>query len=427
MFKPDNKIIIVDDMQEHLDTLSKPFKENGIGCTSFLYDVNYNTPLSTVKVAFFDIGINPNGGGSKNQRLNSIAHAINQYISPSNGPFVLIFWTNRKDEIEDIKEYIQSRYDDNYPKPFIVDCIDKDYFLQSQKRLTKKLNKLLDNATLKMLFSFEETTSKAATKTISQLFKIIPGTDKWGLTKTFQKNFEKVFSKLAVQNIGYKHAKENPDKGVISSLIPVLNHHLENSQEVGQWKTYLKTLSKAATPQKVKYPAGFNEDELNSIFHIYHQANIAKDERGVVIKIDSGTDFQTNFGLQYTEWFSSLLNGVSTAHRNASKLIAVEISSSCDYSQKKKRINKYMLGVLLPVEAAKTIKKDKKPEYLFILDGVFSNDTKFKICLNLNFVFSALKTDNKLQAPIFILKKEIMDQIGNRYANHVSRIGVTSF
>ena len=131
-----------------------------------------------------------------------------------------------------------------------------------------------------------------------------------------------MFSKIAVQNIGFKHAQENPDKGVISSLIPVLNHHLENTQETGQWKDYLKTLSKASKPQKLKYPKKFNEDKLNSIFHIFHKNDIEKDERGVVVKIDSGATFLTNFGLQYSAWFSSLLNGVSTAHRKESKLIA---------------------------------------------------------------------------------------------------------
>ena len=67
-----------------------------------------------------------------------------------------------------------------------------------------------------------------------------------------------------------------------------------------------------------------------------------------------------------------------------------------------------MLGVLLPVQALKSINKNRKP--VFILDGVFLTHSKFKICLNLNFVFSALKTDNKLLEPIFVLKKEIMDQ-----------------
>ncbi len=426
MFKPENKIIIVDDMQDHIDTLIKPFKENGIGCTGFLYDVGYSNPLNTVKVAFFDIGINPNGGGSKSQRLNSIAHAIQQYIAPDNGPFVLIFWTNRKSEIEDIKAYIQSHYPNNFPKPFIVDCINKDYFLNSHRRLTNKLNKILENPTLKMLFQFEESTAKAASATVSQLFDIIPGTDNWGVTKDFQKNFEKIFSKIAVQNLGYNNAKLNPDKGIISSLTPVLGHHLENSLKGEEWRSYLKTLAKSKSIRSLTYPKNFDADKLNTIFHIHRQEFIEKDVRGAVINIDPST-FQENFGCQYSEWFNNFLNGVKKTNRDNSRLIAVEISASCDYAQKKKRLNKYMLGVLLPAEALKSVKRDRRPEYLFILDGVFSIDSKVKICLNLNFVFSAMKEDTRLGDSIFIIKKELMDQIGNRYANHISRIGITSF
>jgi hypothetical protein len=153
-----------------------------------------------------------------------------------------------------------------------------------------------------------------------------------------------------------------------------------------------------------------------------------KSERGVVVTIESANpSFSTNFGFEYTAWFSSLLPGVTAGQREASKLIAIEISASCDYAQKKPRLNKYMLGVLLPVDAENEIKKKKIPQYLMLVEGAFSTDSKFKICVNLNFVFSALPTDPKLKEPIFVLKKEIMDQIGNRYANHVSRIGITSF
>src|SRR5258705_7945526 len=150
MFEPENKIIIVDDIQGHLDILSKPFHENGIGCKCFIYDVNYSTPLKNVRVAFFDIRINPTGGGSEGQRLNDIATAIKQYVHIDNGPFALIFWTSNKKEIDAIKKYIHERHTD-CPKPFLVDFIDKDEFLNSPGNLTAKLEQVLGDETLKIL------------------------------------------------------------------------------------------------------------------------------------------------------------------------------------------------------------------------------------------------------------------------------------
>jgi hypothetical protein len=51
---------------------------------------------------------------------------------------------------------------------------------------------------------------------------------------------------------------------------------------------------------------------------------------------------------------------------------------------------------------------------------------KHSLFLNLNYVFSDSEI-TFLGEPLFILKKELIDLIGNRYANHVSRIGITSF
>lgn len=426
MFEPDNKIIIVDDIQEHLDRLSQPFKDIGLGCTSFKYDPTYNAPLNSVRVAFFDIILSPSGGGSDAQKYNELATAIKQYIASDNGPYLLIFWTSNKGRISEIKKYIQDVHP-NCPKPFLVDYIDKDVFLSKPFRLKNKLQKLLDNKTLNMLLEFENTAASAASKTVEQLYEIIPGKDVWGKTGRFQLNCEKVFSKIAVQNLGYEDAKTNPDKGVIQSLLPMLNHHVESSEQQGKWKSYLITLEKARSPKDVKYPGGFSEDKLNTLCHIQIRSNIDKSERGSVIKVDSGEPFQTHFGVQYATWFAKLLPGVTRANRAQSTVIAVEISASCDYSQKKPRLNRYMLGILLPANAAKEIDKKKVPQYLMTIDGFFSTDSKFKICLNLNYVFSAFKDDPRLKDPLFVLKKEMMDQIGNRYANHVSRIGIISF
>jgi hypothetical protein len=54
-------------------------------------------------------------------------------------------------------------------------------------------------------------------------------------------------------------------------------------------------------------------------------------------------------------------------------------------------------------------------------------DENFQIWLNLNFVFGVRSDDPRLGESLFIMKKEIMDMLGNKYASHVSRIGITSF
>ena len=59
---------------------------------------------------------------------------------------------------------------------------------------------------------------------------------------------------------------------------------------------------------------------------------------------------------------------------------------------------------------------------MFYLDGM-----EFLIWINFNYVVSGIAIEKHFGSPLFILKKEMVDLIGNRYANHVSRIGITSF
>lgn len=56
----------------------------------------------------------------------------------------------------------------------------------------------------------------------------------------------------------------------------------------------------------------------------------------------------------------------------------------------------------------------------------YYKDKEHSLYLNLNYVFSNSDLEF-IGEPRFILKKELVDMIGNRYANHVSRIGITSF
>lgn len=73
-----NRIIIVDDNEEHLNQLRQVFYDHGIGCKAFLYNgFDFpKEPLKGVRFAFFDIHLNQAGD------INStLKDAIANYIS----------------------------------------------------------------------------------------------------------------------------------------------------------------------------------------------------------------------------------------------------------------------------------------------------------------------------------------------------------
>jgi len=115
--------------------------------------------------------------------------------------------------------------------------------------------------------------------------------------------------------------------------------------------------------------------------------------------------------------------------RSKSTFVAIEISSACDYSQNKPRNHKYVLGVLVPSNNMQFFKFDKIAEAVLYKDipEICLDAVKYKIFIHLNHTLSDFEINEKIGEPLFIFKKEMVDLIGNRYANHVSRIGITTF
>src|SRR5262249_23045867 len=162
-----------------------------------------------VRIAFFDINLYHRNidlnqttfdytqDPSLRAVFNDLAHAIGIYISPSNGPFALIFWTSNTVLITNFISYVNTRAI-ALPSPILINGIDKDAFLLSATddnglTIKDRINQILDSSPIKLLFEFEETAQNAASYVINQIYDIIPSTDAWGENQIFNSNLEKVF------------------------------------------------------------------------------------------------------------------------------------------------------------------------------------------------------------------------------------------
>ena len=362
MFQVSNKIIIVDDQQKELDILSQAFLNNGIGCRPLLYDNAYFEPLSNIRIAFFDLNIGEKQVDDTGktpeevEKLNSgvyndLAVAINQYISKDNGPFALIFWTKKKQIIDGFIKYMQNpeRGFSDSPYPIVIDCIDKDEFISADNgaKLSEKLLEVLNLEEIKFLFNFETKANEAAEKTINKLYEIIPKDEKWGDNKILFDNLGKILSKIAASTLGFQHSKENPNKAVYEGLLPLLNSEIINSESEVNWELILAPLFEG----KIISPSDLIQRKVNSIFHI-ESSDTDKSKRGSVIEInrfDSKVLESLNID-DFNKWFDKLFPFKTNAKglvkrrftRIHSKMIAIELSAACDYSNQKPRINKYV-------------------------------------------------------------------------------------
>lgn len=429
MFTPNNNIIIVDNQREHLERLSKVFRNKGIGCRELEYDSFYDEPLTGIRLAFFDINLDDLGGNNDAQIFNVLSNAINIYVHPDNGPYALIFWTSNSGLVDRFKAYVQRRKRD-LVRPFLVSFIDKDEFLDNEADLESKLQEIIGTGVVKLLMDFQKIASLSAMDTVNQIFSIIPSNDNWGNSTDFILNFDKVFSDVATRTFGFDHAKENPDRAIYEALIPLINYQmLKRSNQ--QWGDALSVLRNAQNLDGITSPPGFKRSLLNTIFHIENEQPL-KNVRGCVVRLDKRRKM---FNCSFLEFVNRVVpynkheNFLVEMNKSISQsvLIGIELSSSCDYQQNKNRLNKYLCGIIIPKRKAPKLIHSKYAEYILQVGTFTWKNSEVEIWVNLNYLFGAVMEDRKLGNSLFLLKKEIMDMIGNKYANHVSRIGITSF
>lgn len=430
MIKAVNKILLVDDSMEDLERLSIVFNENGIGCRKMEYDPFYSEPLTGVRIAFFDINLSAGGGGiSDGSRNATLQDAIKRYISIKNESYVLVFWTNNPSWIGDFMQYINRTSNDEIKKPFYITYIDKNDFIDPQKRYDEKIDQILNTPAIKCLMQYDDLLSNISWKVMSQMINLLSEGRAWGETNTFEEDCKRMFASIAQQTMGVPHAKENPDLAINEATMPVIEDILRKNS-TGVWREFLL---ESLNGKSVSFPDNFRVERLNTIFHIDSVGPFYRTDRGAVCPINC-TDkmpcdlFLNHFGLNYCEWFN--LSTLGKQDRKEASLIGLELSAACDYSNNKKRTNRYLLGVLIPAHCRNNIKQSNFGDYSLILpyDFEFGNEKK-TLYFNLNYIFTVSHGDDVsfIQEPLFRLKKETVDFIGEKFAHHSSRIGISSF
>lgn len=419
MFQESNKIVIIDDTEADLVHLSQVFYEKGIGCKALKYDSMYSNPLKGVRALFLDINLNSAQPERDAQRNNTLKDAIVQYIHKDNGPFILIFWTSNADWVDSFIDYVNARLNQDIldRNPYYVSKIDKTQFYDKSKELSEKVGEIFNSNTVKTLLDFTCIMSDSVWETMSNIIDIIPKGEKWGDVGLFESNAKSVFAQIAKSIHGFENAKKDPDAAIKEAIVPVFAHNIIHNR-VEIWKNYLDNLATAKEKSEISFPTDYKEECLNSIFLIENNINDST-KRGALIKINTAT-FPKYFQLSFEDWLKNEF-GESPNLKNAYP-VAVEFSAACDFSQQNKRTIRYLVGIVCD----KKINAQKKANIL-TLPSIEYKGSKLFWAIDLNYSFVNLDHESCLNEILFGVKKEMMDMIGNKYANHISRIGITSF
>lgn len=432
MLEENNNIIIVDDKKEDLDYLAKVFNAYGIGCRTFQYDElsPIDNPLENVKLAFFDITLT--NAGEENAQMAVLMDALKSYISKNNKAFALVFWTNKPEYKDKFIDFVNRSADKKeVPKPLCIETISKDEFLNHEKEIKQRLSDLMDEKIVKCLFSFDTELKHASNESLNEILNLIDFPDDWGKNEQFIKNIKDVFALIATETFGKKRGKKEPDLAIKEAFGPLFLHYL-CKQKSTVWLDFFD----GANISKVQdFPDANIAAKMNTIFHLDFSNDGEIDARGSVRQInvedaDSEKTFQQLIGYPINEWVNNVLFKNTKYQGKIKEVVAVEISAACDYSNRKKRTHQYLLGVIMPTSSYNCLKNALLGDACY--DVPFAFMYKDEEChMFLHFTFLITQEEDSgfklLDKRLFTLKNEVMNMIGAKHANHISRIGINSF
>ena len=159
--------------------------------------------------------------------------------------------------------------------------------------------------------------------------------------------------------------------------------------------------------------------KLNNFFLIDKRIT-QKEMRGAIVKLNVEL-FSRYFNIEFLDWVKNQFAQNNKEIAGDIYPIAVEISAACDYCQQKNRNHKYLMGI-----ASSSKIPDNKKLNIYHTDGFFYQDQDLYMAFDFNYIF----IDNSpsiVETTLFGFRKEMVDLLGNKYANHVARIGITSF
>lgn len=437
MFGNISKVLVIDNDKPDLDRISKVLYSINLPALSIHYSAANppKNPFSGIRLAFFDINL-IDGRVNEIQIITSLVNAIKQYISMDNGPYVLIFWTSNKGLVDEIKVHINTREFNSVPKPFLIECIDKNFGTGDPKELGEILSQILSNNIIQLLFDYESKVTQAAGKTLKTIFDVVSnGQDSWGESKEFEENFDLVFSNIACETYGFNHAKKNPIEAVRDGLNPILVNELNNITLSANWSNKLDNLLKTEEKYQFKKIGQQYICQLNSIYHInYNNAKNSKADRGIVIEFNPTEELMESiFGknIDQTKHFflpfdSKMIEKKDRKRiREGSKFVLLEIGSACDFAQDNHRNHSFILGLMAP---AFDLRFTNHSDSIIRLPYFSYQIQDYVMFFNSRFIMTLAGSESDLLGDIlFRIKNELLNKIITQHSNYISRLGLIQF
>ena len=431
---PPARVVAIDDKEPDLLAIADALNDSGVATLKFLFDggLPEGARLQGVRVIFIYLHLSDPGlSKSDTPHFSIIGGLLAEHIIESNGPFILILWTEYPNRAEALAAFLFERLADKpHAIPVAVASLDKaEHFKDGRIADSKKLIKeiiytLRSNPPVAALVGWESRIVDAAAETISGLIDLVPAEKRYG--EHLGKELGRLLNALATEAVGPGNVGKDRLAAVNEALLPILYDTVarissKQSQDIKIWK---KAIPAAGSDSDLSEQ---ESAKLNGMLHFdFVASNSRCTDRGAVFALApgevAGVEFRKRFGMEPKE-VAKWQFGVVLDDRCVWLLVQVE--GICDYAQSQAGLNPFVLA--LECSAKSAISDREKPDAAWDSPVFYLQDEVRKLIVNFRYGLSFTDDAIKDRESRYRLREALINDLTARMHSYGARPGIISF
>jgi len=460
--------VVIDDEAEHILEITTALGSKGISTIPVHYKDPHSAYVSCAKAAvahprviITDIQMRQDGAKPTKTDIANVTKCLIKIINNTKGPYIILAWTSVPDSFDDLKDYVLKYFEKiNIRGPLYFDKICKNECrpdgssFSADKILDKFSDHLDSQKQIRALMHWERSMLNSATASVNDLFYCCEKSNE---------SIEAILNALAKGVAG----KNLCNFGSIA-INEALSYLLKDKVSQSNFDSRSKEIWKQAIGGNNSEINSAAKHRLNSLLHFDYKPSekmicpgdmweLGKEEEffklicgknckdqidrfkeEFLVFVESGYTLEDKIKKarkeNYKEELKNKLKGEYTSPKKIAKknlkIIAVEISPVCDFSNRKKALKSLILGVLVSKEFVSGNVITKTSDSITICP-IMIEDQECVLALSAKYILSMsgeMILDQSLEnKKLLRVRESILQSWIHKISFYNSRIGTVSF
>ena len=445
MFTPP-RFVVVDDKPDHLTAVLNVFQELGTPCLGITWDPERGLDkqnFESVRALFLDIHLTDSVATTDEKRhFSVIGSLLEDNISPTGGPFILVVWTEHEDEVEGLRAYLDDAdtIDSEKPhaRPLAIVGLPKDRFInvntgRPRAGRADALRAAVEAAVgekpqLAALLSWEADVQAAAGATLATLMELVP--DEKRNSASFADGLDEILSRLAREAVGQPHVETDPRAAITSALAPILADRIvyQEASEATS-KVWGEALTRWNGLGKLDWAAS---GKVNRMLHVAvpPSETIRPTDWGAVVEFPDvwwkDDELRNRFGVTPDQLLKDEYK-LESEGREKCRPRLIRIAAACDYAQNRSGPLTYLFGLEIPMKVDPSRKKRKNlpasewPSPTLVVEP---DDGPFVLAVNARYPLNAVPAATEGWHPVYRLRERLLMHLISHAGSYLARPGI---